>query len=107
MILGFSYILSIINIYARDTQFFWSIFVHSLLFTSPIFWYLKDVDGILLKIYQINPIAQLIEITHSLVIYGQIPPINDWLYTSFFILAIFLTGFFVFHKFEDKITEML
>jgi len=107
LILGLSYILSITAVYMRDIQFFWSIFVHSLLFLSPIFWYLKDVNGILLQIHQINPLGQLIEITHSLVIYGQIPPINDWLYTSFFILAIFLTGFFVFHKFEDKITEML
>ncbi len=107
LILGLSYILSIIAAFMRDIQFFWTIFVHSLLFLSPIFWYLKDVNGILLQIHQINPLGQLIEISHSLVIYGQIPPITDWLYTSFFILAIFLIGYFVFQKFEDKITERL
>ena len=107
LILGLSYILSIIAAFMRDIQFFWTIFVHSLLFLSPIFWYLKDVNGILLQIHQINPLGQLIEISHSLVIYGQIPPITDWLYTSFFVLAIFLIGYFVFQKFEDKITERL
>lgn len=107
LILGLSYIISIIAVFMRDIQFFWTIFVHSLLFLSPIFWYLKDVNGILLQIHQINPLGQLIEISHSLVIDGQIPPITDWLYTSFFILAIFLIGYFVFQKFEDKITERL
>ena len=107
LILGLSYILSIITVYVRDVQFFWSIFVHSLLFISPIFWYLKNVDGILLQIHQINPLGQLIEITHSLVIYGEIPPLVDWVYTTMFIAAIFFIGFFVFQKFEDKITEML
>lgn len=107
LILGLSYILSIIAVFMRDIQFFWTIFVHSLLFMSPIFWYLKDIDGILLQIHQFNPLGQLIEISHSLVINGQIPPINDWLYTSFYILAIFFIGYFVFQKFEYKITERL
>jgi len=85
----------------------WNIFVHALLFVSPIIWRLDQVDGILLLIQKVNPLGQLIEIAHSLVIYKQIPPLNEWLYTSIFILGIFFFGFFVFHKMEDKITEKL
>ena len=108
LILGLSYFLSIVTIYVRDVQFFWSIFTHSLLFVSPIFWSLETVKKeILLQIHQLNPLGQLIEITHHLVIYGDIPPLSDWLYTTAFILAIFFTGYFVFHKFEDRITEIL
>jgi len=85
----------------------WNIFVHALLFVSPIFWYLDNVEGILLQIQSINPLGQLIEIAHILVIDKQIPPLNEWLYTTFFILGIFFVGYLVFHKFEDKITEKL
>ena len=97
--------LSIITVYARDVQFVWSIFSHSLLFVSPIFWSLDDVSGILPQIQKINPLGQLIEIAHSLVIYQQIPPLNDWIYTTTFILAIFFVGYFTLRKLENKITE--
>jgi len=105
LILGLSYMLSIITVYARDIQFIWSIFSHSLLFVSPIFWSLDNVGGILPQIQKINPLGQLIEIAHSLVIYKQIPPLNDWIYTTAFVLVIFFVGYFTLRKLEYKITE--
>jgi len=105
LILGLSYLLSIIHVFVRDIQIIWTIFSYSLLFISPIFWKLDNVDGILLQIQQINPLGQLIELGHKLVIDGNIPPFFDWLYTTLFIVGIFLVGYFIFHKFEDRITE--
>ena len=107
LVLGFSYLLSIINVFVRDIQNIWIIISHSLLFISPIFWHLKDVEGVLLQIHSINPLGQIIEIAHSLVIYGEIPPISDWIYTTIFVFAIFFFGFAVFHRLENKITEEL
>jgi len=107
LILGLSYILSIASAFARDVALIWGIVSHSLLFISPIFWKLDETDGILLMIQKINPLGQLIELGHFVVIDKQIPPINDWLYTSIFIICIFLIGFFVFKKYEDKVTEEL
>jgi len=105
LILGISYLLSIINVFVRDIQPLWAIFVHALLFLSPIFWYLDNVQGFLLQIQKINPLGQLIEITHQLVIEGEIPHLNEWLYTTFFILGIFFFGYFVFKTFEFKVAE--
>ena len=107
LILGLSYLLSIVTVYVRDVQIMWSIFVHSLLFASPIFWYVNQVEGILLQIQNINPLGQLIEMAHQLVIDGQIPSWNEWLYTTVFVFAIFFFGYLVFHKMEDRITEKL
>jgi len=107
LILGLSYFLSVVNIFIKDIQPLWTIFIHALLFMSPIFWNLKNVDGILLEIQKINPLGQLIEIAHQLVIDGQVPPLNEWLYTTFFILAIFFTGYFVFQKLESISVEEL
>ena len=95
------------TVFVRDKQHIWNIFAHTLLFISPIFWYLKDVDGVLLVIQKINPLGQLIEIAHALVIYKQIPPLSDWLYTVAFVFAIFFVGYFVFHKFEHRVAEEL
>jgi len=106
LILGVSYFLSVATVYVRDIQYLWGIFVHALLFVSPIFWYVDEVKGgILLGIQKINPLGQLIEINHKLVIYGEIPNISDWLYTSGIIFAIFFVGYAVFQKFQIKTVE--
>ncbi len=107
LILGFTYLLSITTVYVRDIQNIWGILVHALLFVSPIFWRLDSVDGILLSIQKINPLGQLIEISHKLVIDGEIPALSEWLYTTTFIVAIFFFGYFIFQKLEGKIPEVL
>jgi len=107
LVLGMSYLLSIATVFVRDIQHIWTIFVSTLLFVSPIFWYLENVDGVLSVIQKINPLGQLIELVHGLVIYKQIPILSDWIYTTIFVIAIFFIGFFVFHKYEGRITEEL
>lgn len=107
LILGVSYILSIGNVFATDIQPIWAVFVYALLFASPIFWSLSYVEeGILLEIQKINPVGQLIEIAHKLV-FGQIPPVSDWLYTSAFVFGILFIGYGLFQKFEKRATEEL
>jgi len=105
LILGISYILSILSIYVKDIQPIWGVFSYSLLFASPIFWYVEE-GGILLEIQKINPLGQLIELGHKIV-FGQIPPISEWLYPSLFIFGILMAGYAIFQKYEMRVTERL
>lgn len=107
LILGLSYLLSILTIYVRDVQLIWTIILLALLFVSPIFWYLNEADGILLTIHKINPLGQLIEIAHSIIIYGQIPPLSEWLYTTLLIFIVLGIGYTIFQKLENKIAGEL
>ena len=107
LILGISYILSIISIYVRDLQPFWGIIVHALFFLTPIIWYLGKVDGILLEIQKISPIGQIIELAHQIVVYGEYPALQDWAYTASLVFVIFFGGYFIFKKFESNIVEDL
>ena len=106
LILGISYLLSIIYAYARDIQPLWGVFMTAVFFLSPIFWYLEDAGGLVLEIQKINPLGQLIEITHQIV-FGQVPPLEEWLYTLAIIIGIFFVGYTVFQKFEKKILEKM
>jgi len=106
LILGISYLLSIVYAYARDIQPLWGVFMTAMFFLSPIFWYLDDASGLVIEIQKINPLGQLIEITHQIV-FGQIPPLGDWLYTSAIIFGILFVGYAVFQKFEKKILEKM
>lgn len=107
LVLGLSYLLSIVFVYLRDIQPFWVVFAHGLFFLTPIFWYVKDAQGFLLWAYSINPIGQIVEIGHKLVVDGEIPAIQEWAYAFFISLIIFAIGYTVFLKFQDRVLEEL
>ena len=107
LILGFSYFLSILHVYVKDIQPIWAVLVQTLLFVSPIFWYLEDAQDILLNIQWINPVGQLIELNHKIVVLGEFPSITEWLYTTTFVFAILFIGYAIFRKYEKRITEEL
>lgn len=106
LVLGVSYLLSIIFVYARDIQPIWGVLVYAFLFVSPIFWYLEDAKGIMLEIHKFNPLGQLIEIGHKIV-FGTIPPLEDWLYTSAIIFVILFVGYAIFTKYENRAVERI
>ncbi len=106
LILGVSYFLSILNVYTRDIQPLWGIIVMALFFVTPIFWYLDEASGIILEIHKINPLGHLVEITHKIV-FGELPPMEDWLYVSAMIFGIFFVGYAIFKGLEKNILEKM
>ena len=107
LILGLSYFLSVIHVYIPDIQPIWAVFTHAVFFVSPIFWFLEDTQGIVLEFHKFNPVGQLIELAHKVVVFGQVPELTEWLYSVFFILAIFIIGITIFRKFEARVVQEL
>jgi len=106
LILGFSYMLSVINIYVRDIQPIWAIIIQATFFITPIFWYISDVSNdILLKIHPINPIGQIIEIAHKLIVFNEYPPLIDWVYSFGLSISVLVIGFVIFKMFENRLVE--
>jgi len=105
LVLGLTYLLSILYIFVRDIQPVWTVITYALLFVSPIFWFVDDVSGILVEIQKINVFGQVIELAHQIIVFGQIPPLSEWIYTSSIILGIFFLGFALFKKLENKVVE--
>ena len=106
LILGLTYFLSIAYVYFRDLQPIWGVFSYSLIFICPVFWYVDSVEGILLDIHKINPLGQILELGHKIV-FGTIPPFEEWLHVSIFVGLILFVGFTLFNKLENKIVERL
>ena len=107
LVLGVNYLLSTLYVYVRDVQPIWSVLVYALLFVSPVLWRIDQVDGILLEIQKINPIGQIIELAHKIVVFGEVPPLNEWLYTTAFVFGILFFGYAVFQKCQLKIVEKI
>ena len=106
LILGLSYIFSIVFVYFEDIQPFWGVFVYGLLFVTPIFWYVDEGTGILSEFQKINPLGQIIEIFHK-IIFGHLPSWSDWTVCSALVFGILFVGFAVFQKFQNGIIEEL
>jgi len=104
LILGLSYILSVLYVIIQDIRPLWGVFVQALFFVTPIFWYLEDAGDIAFAIQKINPVGQLVELAHKLV-FNEIPPLNDWLYTTGIIFGILFLGYAIFQKKERNILE--
>jgi len=107
LVLGASYLLSTLYVYVRDVQPIWNVFVYALLFVSPVLWRLNEVDGILLEVQKINPLGQIIELAHQVVVYGIVPPLNEWLYTAAFVFGILFFGYAIFHRCQLKMVERI
>jgi len=107
LVLGINYILSVLYVYVKDVQPFWTIFVYALLFVSPIFWYTSEVEGILLNIQKINPFGQLVEMAHKIIVFNENPTITEWFSTTIIVFGILFIGFIMFKKLEGKIVERL
>lgn len=106
LILGVTYILSIVSVYFRDIQPLWGVFTSALFFVTPIFWYLEDAIGFAQALQKLNPIGQIVELGHKLV-FGEFPPLNDWLYTSAIVFGILFVGYAIFQKYQKDVVEVM
>ena len=106
-VLGISYLLSILYIFVRDIQPVWTVITYALIFVSPIFWYLSEINGILLEIHKINVLGQIIELAHKLIVFGQVPTIEEWVYPTSIVFVVFFIGFGLLKKFENKVVEKI
>ncbi len=106
LILGMSYILSIVYTYVTDIRPLWGVIVQALFFITPVFWRLEDAHEIAGSIQMVNPIGQLVELAHGVVIY-DVPPVSEWAYTTAMIFGIFAFGYVLFHRLEKNIAERI
>ena len=106
LILGLSYLLSVLYVKIPDIQPIWTILMYALLFVSPIFWSIDQANDTLLTIQQINPLGQIIELSHKIV-FNEVPIIEDWIKTSLIVSTILIVGYAFFRKFEKTIVEEL
>jgi len=104
LVLGLSYLLSILFVYIRDIQPLWSVFSYALFFVSPVFWHLNEVDGILKQVHFFNPLGRIIELAHN-VVFNEIPSVEDTVITVLYVVGIFFVGYYIFQKYENKIAE--
>lgn len=116
--LGLGLILASVNVYFRDVAHFVSLFMQLWFYATPIIYpisLIRDIadgdswaaDLPLETLYQLNPMAGLVEAMRDLVYAGTMPDWRPVLYCAVVIVLLLLVGNRVFGRLEPRLAEEL
>ena len=105
LVLGIALPLSVLNVKFKDTEFIWMVVVHAGFFLTPIFYQFNMLPDYVQSILQFSPVVQIVTMSHQVVLYGVLPPINSILYAVGSISVITGIGYLIFRKYQAKIVE--
>lgn len=117
---GLALMLSVANVYFRDTQYFLTIILQLWMYLSPIIYPVslvedasKDVGGLLgtpvtiADIYHLNPMEHFVNVFRQLMYDNRWPDASEWLICAAWALASLAIGLFVFRRNEKNLAEAL
>lgn len=99
--------LSIASVKYKDIGYIWQVVTYAGFFLTPVIYNLDVFPSKVKEILLINPMAQIINMSHDAVIYGISPHAQDLVYTALISIAIFLIGLAIFAKNERNISDEL
>jgi ABC-2 type transport system permease protein len=108
--LGISLMLSVANVYFRDTQHFIAILMQVWLYATPIMYPItivaQEKPG-LLSIYRANPMERFTEVFRNTIYDGRWPTLVDTLFVVLVAIGVLFLGFVVFQHYEGRLAEEL
>jgi ABC-2 type transport system permease protein len=117
---GLALMLSIANVYFRDTEHFISIILQIWMYFSPIIYPATLVDGpsariggllgtpiTIANIYDFNPIERFVGVFRNLVYDNRWPAASDWIICTGWAIVSFAIGVVVFRRNERNLAETL
>jgi lipopolysaccharide transport system permease protein len=117
---GIALMLSVANVYFRDTQYFASILLQMWMYLSPVIYPVSmvrdvsaDLGGLfgssitLQNIYHLNPMEHFINVFRNLLYDNRMPTASEWLICLAWALVSFAIGMVVFRRNERNLAEAL
>jgi ABC-type polysaccharide/polyol phosphate export permease len=117
--LGLGLMLSVANVYFRDTQHFFAIFLQLWFYLTPILYPLSYVqqaqnrleakghDIPLVFLFQLNPVEHFVSVFRYLLYDNRLPSLVDSLVCLASASASVALGFWVFRTYEGRLAEEL
>lgn len=106
--LGLAFIVSVLNVYYRDTQIILETLLFGWFFLTPIFYRMEDLfPGAARLVYIINPMASLVEAYRAVLYSGALPDLFFLGRTAATCLIIAGIGLVVFQRHAHQLSEEL
>jgi lipopolysaccharide transport system permease protein len=117
---GVALMLSIANVYFRDTQYFLSIVLQIWMYLTPIIYPLSLVEAeservgglvgtsiTVADIYGLNPMVHFVNVFRQLLYDNRWPDLNEWLICLAWAVGSLALGMIVFRRNEKRLAEVL
>jgi lipopolysaccharide transport system permease protein len=113
---GIGLVLSVIDVYFRDTEHFMAIALQALFYSAPIVYPIKyvpktaDLLGMEIPvrtIYELNPLVTFVESFRSVLYDLRFPPLGDLAYLVAWSVVLLGFGLWVFSKLDRRLAEEL
>lgn len=105
--LGFSLMLSVLNIYFKDIRFIWQVILQAGFFLTPILYKLDIFPENIQFILRVNPLVPILESAHDVVLYNLMPSLETTLILIGTSMATLLIGYAIFRLKDHTIIENL
>lgn len=105
MLLGFTFILSAIEMYMRDIEHIVNFILSMAFYVTPILYTPDIFPENLSWVLKINPMAYLVNAYRSIFFYQEMPDLMGVGIVSIFSIAIFFVGYFIFEKLQKGFAE--
>ena len=100
--LGLSLALCAINVFFRDTEHLYGVFVTVWMYLSAIFYTIDILPETIAKVVYYNPMYQYITFFRKILMEGVFPTIQTNLLCAVYALGTLIIGLFVFYKLQDR-----
>ena len=101
-IVGVSFILSTLAVFFKDILYIYGIVTTIWQYFTPIFYDISILPETLQKIFPLNPMYQFITFVRTIILYGNIPSVTNFIMCAFYGIFFFVIGCFVFKANQDK-----
>lgn len=105
MLLGFTFILSAIEMYMRDIEHIVNFILSMAFYVTPILYTPDIFPAKLSFVLKINPMAYLVNAYRSIFFYREMPNIQGLFVVGVFSVMLFFLGYFIFEKLQKGFAE--
>lgn len=108
--LGFALMLSVANVYFRDTQHFVAIFMQLWFYATPIVYpayIIFDAHPKVRTWYELNPLERFVAVFRSLLYDNRWPTWQNVTIVTTVSLGVLVLGYWTFRRFEGRLAEEL
>lgn len=103
--LGLLFVLSAIDVYARDIEYLVQFFLQLLFYATPILYTATMFPERVRWILYLNPMTHIIDAYRNIFYYGIMPDLGSLIYIAGLSILILILGYMIFKKLEKGFAE--
>ena len=102
MTVGAGLIMGTLNVFFRDMEYLYNVFMMILMYGMPIFYPADIVPASFQFIQQYNPLYQLIVCLRDCFLYGQMYSLSTLLFGFISAIILLIIGILLLYKYQDR-----